>query len=168
MTDSEITQIKIGSHKVGFVGLKTALEDMAEQFENKPDNDVADELLKRLSKNNYIPDNVKETYGRAFTREFRRFLGQPFQDDDSSGVEIKVLGQGCPQCDRLEADVMDILEEINLSADLEHVRDIKEIAGYGVMGTPALIINGKVMCKGKVPSKGKLKKWLNQVKESLP
>ena len=167
MTKSEVTQIKIGSHKIGFIGLKTVFDEMAALFENKSDDIVSEELVQRLSRNNYIPEKVKDKYGRAFTCEFRKFLGQPFQEEKSEGMEIKILGAGCPQCDSLEKDLMDILTEINLSADLEHVRDLKEIAGYGVMGTPALIINGKVMCKGKVPRKNKIIKWLEQARDAL-
>ncbi|MBT7697437.1 MAG: thioredoxin family protein [Desulfobacterales bacterium] len=81
-------------------------------------------------------------------------------------MEIKVLGQGCNRCDKLEKDIMDILTKLNLPADLEHVRDIKEIASYGVMNVPALIINKKVVCSGQTPSKSVLKKWLEEARES--
>jgi hypothetical protein len=54
------------------------------------------------------------------------------------------------------------MAEIDLAADLEHVRDIKEIGRYGVMGTPALIINGEVKAVGRVPSRGQIKNWLKQ------
>jgi len=51
---------------------------------------------------------------------------------------------------------------MNLPADFEHVTDIKEIGKYGVMGMPVLIINGKVMSAGRVPTKGKIKEWLSE------
>ena len=54
------------------------------------------------------------------------------------------------------------MAETNLSADLDHVTDIKEIGRYRIMGTPALIINGKVMPVGRVPPKGKIKEWLDE------
>jgi len=54
------------------------------------------------------------------------------------------------------------MAETNLSADLDHVTDIKEIGRYGIMGNPALIINGKVMSVGRVPPKGKIKEWLSE------
>ncbi|MBW1709879.1 MAG: thioredoxin family protein [Deltaproteobacteria bacterium] len=80
-------------------------------------------------------------------------------------MEIKVLGPGCAQCDRLEREIMQVLNEINLAADLEHITDIKEIGQYGVMGTPALIINGKVKSVGKVPPKEKIKRWIEDANE---
>ena len=55
---------------------------------------------------------------------------------------------------------MTVMTELNIPADLDHVRDIKEIACYGVMGNPALVINGKVVAAGRVPSKNQLKEWL--------
>ena len=54
------------------------------------------------------------------------------------------------------------MAEINLIADIEHLRGIKEIGKYGVMGSPALLINGKVKSVGKVPPKNKLKEWLTE------
>ena len=78
------------------------------------------------------------------------------------GIEIKVLGPGCPQCERLEREMMAVMAETGIEADLEHVRDLKEIASYGVMGSPALIINREVKALGKVPQKQKLMAWLTE------
>jgi small redox-active disulfide protein 2 len=162
MTKSDVIQIKIGKHKVGFVGLKETFKDMTELYAKQPDDVVAEELLNRLSKKNYISDKVQKEYGRAFVREFRKFLGQPFDDENDQGLEIKVLGAGCVLCNSLENDVMEVLSEMNLTADLEHVRDVEEIAKYNVKGTPALIINGKVICSGRIPSKNVIRKWLEE------
>ena len=162
MSQDDVTQIRVGNSPVGIMGLKTAMEEMAEDYAERPDDEAEAELLKRLSKKNYIPSRVKESYGKAFLREFKKFLGKPYEEEISGGVEIKVLGQGCVQCDRLERDLMEVMAEIDLAADLEHVRDIKEIGKYGVMGMPALLINDKVMSVGRVPPKAKLKEWLEE------
>jgi small redox-active disulfide protein 2 len=160
MTDPDVTQIKVDKANIGIRGLKTVMKEMAAEYSVKADEDVKQELLKRLSKKNYIPKSARERYGFALLREFRKSLGQPFEAAPSSGLEIKVLGPGCSQCDRLEMEVMAICAEMNLPADIEHVRDVKEIGQYGVMGTPALIINGKVVCIGKVPPKNRIRGWL--------
>ena len=55
---------------------------------------------------------------------------------------------------------MAVLNEMNIAADLEHVRDLKEIGQYGVMGMPALLINGRIVSVGKVPPKNKIREWL--------
>jgi quercetin dioxygenase-like cupin family protein len=163
MTEPDITQIKIGRRTVGFVGLKKTFKDMAEPYAKQSDDLVAQELLSQLSKKNYIADPVQKEYGRAFVREFRKFLGQPFEDENPGVPEIKILGAGCTICDSLENDVMEVLSEMQLPADLEHVRDVKHIATYKVKGTPALLINGKVMCYGRSPSKNNIRKWLEEI-----
>lgn len=162
MSKDDVKQIKVGSHTTGIIGLKNVVEEVAKEFAEKQDEEIQAELLKRLSKKNYISDRTRESYGKAFLREFNIFLGKPYDEDDSEGLEIKVLGPGCAQCDRLEMELMEIMTEMNLPADLEHITDIKEIGKYGVMGMPALIVNGKVMCTGKVPTKRKLKEWLSK------
>lgn len=162
MTESEVTQIKIGKHKVGVIGLKETFKDIAQLYSKRPDDMVAEELLNRLSKTNYISDKVQKEYGHAFVREFRKFLGQPFDDENDQGLEIKVLGAGCVLCNSLENDVMEVLSEMSLTADLEHVRNVEDIAKYNVKGTPALIINGKVISSGGIPSKNIIRKWLKK------
>ena len=162
MTKSDVTQIKIGKHKVGFVGLKETFKDITELYSKQPDDVVAEKLLNLLSKKNYISENVQKEYGHAFVREFRKFLGQHFDDENGEGLEVKVLGAGCVLCNSLENDVMEVLSEMSLTADLEHVRDVEEIAKYNVKGTPALIINGKVICSGRIPSKNIIRKRLEE------
>lgn len=160
MNQNDIIQIKVGKIPVGIVGLKTVMEDMAGEYANRPDQDIRRELLIRLGKRNYIPETVREKYEKAFLREFKKFLGKPDENDAPEGLEIKVLGPGCVQCDQLEQELMKIVAETEILADIEHVRDIKEIGRYGVMGTPALLINGKVKSMGRVPTKRKLAGWL--------
>jgi small redox-active disulfide protein 2 len=165
MSQDDVTQIRVGNSPVGILGLKKVLEDMAKTYEERPDQEIIEELLNRLSKKNYIPEKVKESYGKAFLREFKKFLGKPFEEETSEGMEIKVLGPGCVQCDRLEQELMHVMAETGIMADIEHIRDIKEIGRYGVMGTPALLINGKVKSVGKVPPKNRLKEWLKETQK---
>lgn len=71
-------------------------------------------------------------------------------------MDIKVLGAGCANCNKLEQMVFDVLAELNADANVTHVTDFKEIMSYGVMSTPALVIDGQVKLSGLVPSKAKL------------
>ena len=162
MSQEDLTRIKVNKQSVGIIGMKDVMEEMAEEYAKRPDAQVQTALIKRLSRKNYIPDQAKEDYGKALLLEFNKFLGRPYEEDVSKDLEIKVLGPGCARCDKLERELMEVLAEMNLAADLEHVRDIKEIGRYGVMGTPALVINGKVMCVGTVPTKEKIKEWLSE------
>jgi len=165
MSQGDVAQIRVGDSPVGIIGLKTVMEDMAENYGKRPDQEVMEELLTRLEKRNYIPEVAKENYAKAFLREFKKFLGKPFEEETREGIQIKVLGPGCAHCDRLEQELMQVMAETGVLAVVEHVRDIKEIGKYGVMGTPALIINGKVKSVGSVPPKNKLKEWLREVQK---
>lgn len=78
------------------------------------------------------------------------------------GLNIKVLGPGCPQCERLEQEVMAVMAEIGIAGDLEHVRDVAEIGRYGVLGSLSLVINGEVKSVGSVPLKPKIKAWIEE------
>lgn len=160
MSEDDVAQIRVGDNTVGIVGLKAALDEAAEKHGEESDQKITDELLNRLGRANYIPDRAREEYGKAFLREFKKSLGIPNEDTSPGGIQIKVLGPGCVQCDRLEQELIQVMTETGIMADVEHVRDIKEIGKYGVMGTPALIINGQVKSVGRVPPRNKLKEWL--------
>lgn len=162
MPQDDFTQIRINKRLVGIIGLKTAIEAMATEYSEKPDHEIQAELLERLCKENYIPDRVKGDYARSFLREFKMFTGMPYEEESPGGLEIKVLGPGCAQCDGLERQVIEVLAEIDLAADVEHVTDIKEIGKYGVMGTPALVISGEVKSVGRVPPRKKIIEWLEE------
>ncbi len=75
-------------------------------------------------------------------------------------MEIKVLGPGCPRCQKTEQNVRDAVREADVEMDIVKVKDPMEIARHGVFGTPAVIIDGKVKCVGKVPDKDEVKGWL--------
>jgi small redox-active disulfide protein 2 len=163
MSEEDVVRIKVNKQSVGMIGLKQIMEEMTPEYAEKPHAEVQSELVRRTSMNNYIPDHAKEEYGRALLREFNKSLGRPYEEEDSEELEIKVLGPGCARCDKLEREVMEVMSEMLLPGDLEHVRDVKEIGQYGVMGTPALVINGKVVCVGDVPSKEKIRAWLEEI-----
>jgi small redox-active disulfide protein 2 len=75
-------------------------------------------------------------------------------------MEIKVLGTGCPRCKALEQATKNALAELNISANLEKVEDIIKIMEYGILHTPGLVINGKVVLSGRVPSANEIKEIL--------
>ena len=65
-------------------------------------------------------------------------------------MDLKVLGSGCVKCNQLEANVKAALEQLEMDTTIEHVTDFAQIAAYGVMSTPALVVDGKVVAYGKV------------------
>lgn len=84
------------------------------------------------------------------------------QDFKPAKMEIKVLGTGCAKCKTLEKQTLQAVEELGISADVIKVEDIVEIMNFGVMTTPALVVNGKVVVKGKVPSVADIKALLTK------
>jgi small redox-active disulfide protein 2 len=158
----DIKQIRIGKHEFGIVGLTDAMDAVARENNKAADSVIAEALLQKLSKDNYIPSNVKEDYKKAFLREYQKHLGLAItvQEPTEDKLIIKVVGAGCNRCDKLEMDVMGALSKLKLPAQVEHIRDLKEIAKMGIMGTPALIINGKVKCVGTVPPESQLIEWI--------
>lgn len=75
-------------------------------------------------------------------------------------MNIKVLGSGCANCKKLEANVKKVLEEKGLDATVEKVEDFKAIMAYGVMQTPALVIDEEVKSYGKVLSPKEIEKFI--------
>ena len=75
-------------------------------------------------------------------------------------MEIKVLGTGCPKCKTLEKLTKDAVQKLGLVAEVSKVEDIVEIMNYGVMRTPALVINKKIVLSGRIPSETELNEIL--------
>lgn len=67
-------------------------------------------------------------------------------------MKIQIAGPGCPMCQATEKNIINACAELNLNANFSHVYDIKEYAKFGVRITPAVIINGKIVVSGKVPT----------------
>ena len=75
-------------------------------------------------------------------------------------MEIKVLGPGCPKCQQTEKVIKEAVAESGVAAEIEKVTDAMKIAGYGVFGTPAVVIDGQVKSVGKIPKKEDVLTWL--------
>ena len=77
-------------------------------------------------------------------------------------MEIKILGSGCSNCKKLEANTKEAIKSLGIEANITKVEDIKEIMKYGVMRTPAIVINEKVKAFGKVLNSDQIKKLIEQ------
>ena len=75
-------------------------------------------------------------------------------------MKIEVLGTGCPKCKSLEKATREVVAQNNIDATITKVEDIMEIMNFNVMTTPALVVNGKVVVKGRIPSNDELKQIL--------
>jgi len=77
-------------------------------------------------------------------------------------MDIKVLGPGCSKCKQTEKIVNEALAESGVNAKVEKVTDLMKIAGFGVFGTPAVVVDGEVKCVGKIPTKDEVKGWIGK------
>ena len=75
-------------------------------------------------------------------------------------MKIEILGSGCPKCKQLEANAKEALEKAGKKAEVVKVTDIGKIIEYGVMSTPAIVIDGKVKANGRIPEVKEIQGWL--------
>ena len=151
-------QIWVGSHKVGLRELDEILATVQSLQLDDADR-ITSELLNRVRERNYVPESAEKEYGEALYREYQRFLGLPVEEARAVN-EIRILGPGCFRCEELTKRVMAAVAELGVAADVQHVTDLKEMAGYGPVPTPVLVVNGEIRTTGRVPSTDDIKKLL--------
>ncbi len=145
---------------VGMAGL-TEIFKAAKAKRHQNEAEVEKFLLEEARKKNYIPSKAGGEYAKALRREFKRFLGEEVEEA-SFGLQVRILGGGCANCQKLEKDTLSALGELNLAADFCKEEDPITIAQYGVLGVPALVINGKVKSVGRVPARRQIIEWLKE------
>ncbi len=163
MEEKDYLLVLVGNTQVGLMGLQGIFEELKAQ-RGMPEPDLKQILVEKVGKKNYIPESEKENYAKALFREFKRSLGEKVEEERGEFLEVIILGMGCYSCNQLEKDIMAVLSETGIKAGLNHVTDPSLIAQYGILPSPALIINGKVKSAGTVPSKSMIKKWLEEEK----
>lgn len=82
----------------------------------------------------------------------------------TEGASVKILGSGCAKCNQLEAATKEALQQLGMDPAIDHVTDFAQIAAYGVMTTPALVVDGKVVSYGKVLKTEDVVKILQKVR----
>ena len=85
-------------------------------------------------------------------------------EEEKSLNGVKILGGGCAKCNQLEAATVEALTELGMDTTIDHVKDYEKIAAYGVMTTPALVVDGKVVSYGKVLKKEEVVKILRDIR----
>jgi len=75
-------------------------------------------------------------------------------------IEIKVLGPGCANCSKLEQITRKAVSEMGFQADIDKITDYGEIMNYPIISTPGLVINGDLVCSGRVPTQAEITTWL--------
>jgi len=77
-------------------------------------------------------------------------------------MKIEILGTGCPKCKKLSELTKEVVQELGMSAEITKVTNINKIIDYGVMITPALVIEGNIKVAGKIPSKQEITEWIKE------
>jgi len=157
MEDS-LTKIKVGKHLIGMTGLRSVFEEVR-SYNPLQEDKLKEHLIALAGESNYIANAATEEYSIALQREYHRHFGEPFEDE-AHGLELVVLGPGCASCNDLYQKVLTAAAELKLPADIRHVTDLNEIAEYGPLPTPALLVNGTVVLTSSVPSIEKLRKLI--------
>ena len=80
------------------------------------------------------------------------------------GASVKILGSGCTKCNQLETATKAALEQLGMDTAVDHVTDFSQIAAYGVMSTPALVVDGRVVSSGKVLGTSEVVKLLQKIR----
>jgi len=153
--------VYIGKSKVTLFGLGETFEELKKR-NITDEEEIASFILERAKKKNYIPSSAEEDYKNSLLEEYKVFTGELKERKIEGLLEIRILGPGCYECDRMEEFVKTILSETGIAADVEHVRDPGKIAEYGLVATPALVINRKVKCVGRLPSKKDMERWIKE------
>ena len=81
-------------------------------------------------------------------------------------LQIKILGTGCPNCNKLEQETKKAVTNLAIEAEFEKVTDFKKIMNYDILSTPGLVINEKVVSSGKIPSQGEISSYLTSALEN--
>ncbi len=155
--------IRIGTADIGLVGLDVALNKAAS--ENLPEDEAVAFLFAAVSSKNYIPAGAEDSYRKALRRAYRQHM---HRDDAAPGaLVIRIFGTGCVSCNKIQAQVIEILSSMALAADIEQIHDPDEIGRRGILMTPALMINGQLKSGGKPPAQAQIEQWIREAAEHV-
>lgn len=90
------------------------------------------------------------------------FFRKKEENNENKNARIKVLGSGCSKCNELEKNTKEVLKDLNIDEEVGHIKDFKEIMKYGVMTTPALLVDEKILVSGRVPNIKELKELIQE------
>jgi hypothetical protein len=151
--------IRIGPASIGLIGLDLALYQAAAK--KMGEDDAVAFLFAAVSRNNYVPAAAADKYRRALRQAYRSYLHRDEQDADH--LVIRIFGKACVSCNNLRERVIEVLSRMQLAADIEQIHDPDEIGRHGIILTPALMINGRILSAGTMPTQAEIEHWLREL-----
>ncbi|MDP2106566.1 MAG: thioredoxin family protein [Desulfobulbaceae bacterium] len=149
--------LKVGAVSIGLIGLDVAFTRVLAQPELAL-AEAVELVYAEIAHHNYIPQVAEAKYRHALEEEIVRLR----QGGSFSGgpLEVRILGTGCVSCNNLQRVVIEIMATRQIAADVFQVHDPDEIGRFGVLQTPALVVNGKVKSIGRLPTPAEIEEWL--------
>lgn len=159
MEEATSRTIRIGKSTIGLIGLDIALNQAAAK--QMTEDEAVDFLFDIVQRQNYIPQGAEPKYREALQKAYHLHL-HPDEQQNEVPV-IRIYGKSCVSCDNLHNSVREVLHSVGLAADIEKIHDPDEIGRAGIMITPALVINGKIISSGKWPTQAQLEQWIKEL-----
>ena len=158
--DAPIKQIlKIGKATVGLIGIDLALNRVRNDKSLDADA-AAEQVFQEIEKKNYVPSGAVADYKKAIRNEIMLLRGERQRGSDE--LVIRVLGHGCVSCNNLQKLAIEIVSAMGVAADVFQVHDPDEIGRFGVVNSPALVINDDLKCEGRLPSRSEIECWIRE------
>ncbi len=144
-------QIRIGGSTIGIIGVDEIFTEVKASTV-KDDKALKQLILEKVKEKNYVPPQLEDLYREDLFDEYKVFTAQQKSRTREPGVpEIRVYGPGCTRCEQMDRAVMEVIARKGLQVDYQYIKDIREMMKLGIMGTPALAINGALVVAGRVP-----------------
>jgi len=153
------TRLRVAGREVGVVGLPELFDAVA-RLDMPDESDRRRALLERFAQGHHVPESSRADYAAGLWRAYRAWQGEstPEEEPPHPAVpSVAVLGPGCPACDRLLEEVREVLAEVGVAADVDHVREPDALLTYGLVAYPALVVNGVVRATGRQPTRSQLR-----------
>ncbi len=153
----------IGNVTVGLIGYDVAINQQL-NAKNQNRSAAIDKIYAAVAEHNYIPPGKEALYRQALANEYDRLLkGEDFSTDT---LIIRILGPGCVSCNNIQKMVIEIMGKLQIAADIFQVHDLDEIGRFGVLQTPALLINDQVKSAGNIPTSSQIEQWLKDAADN--
>lgn len=155
-----VIKVTIGGHSIGLFDLEEIFQEV--KVSALSDSELLKDLiLEKVKAKNYIPSKAMPVYREDLYEEYLVFTGElAKRRSSSSAPEVRLLGVGCANCEKIDEMIKNILARESIGVDYQYVTDINEIARAGIMGTPALMVNGAVLLSGHLPEEKQLEEIL--------